>query len=140
MHYTRFGSTIPCHGRPWVEHGVTTECSTIRVIVRALQISHLQHKGYLRQNEGHFTLASPQPTPLQIQAKTKQQNGQILVWSSYINELLLTIQPFISVKEKLGEGRGQFAWVILPAINSTMNTSQNQYWILTLPMLRLLLS
>ena len=36
MHYTRFRSTIPCHGRPWVEHGVTTECSTIRVIVRAL--------------------------------------------------------------------------------------------------------
>ena len=36
MHYTRFRSTIPCHGRPWVEHGMTTECSTIRVIVRAL--------------------------------------------------------------------------------------------------------
>ena len=36
IHYTRFRSTIPWHGRPWVEHGVTTECSTIRVIVRAL--------------------------------------------------------------------------------------------------------
>ena len=39
IHYTRFRSTIPWHGRPWVEHGVTTECSTIRVIVRALTSS-----------------------------------------------------------------------------------------------------
>ena len=36
IHYTRFQSTIPWYGRPWVEHGVTTECLTIRVIVRAL--------------------------------------------------------------------------------------------------------
>ena len=53
IHYTRFRSTIPWHGRPWVEHGVTTECSTIQVIVRALVKNHLD----LRGEKGEIVIA-----------------------------------------------------------------------------------
>ena len=41
IHYTRFRSTIPWHGRPWVEHGVTKFVETLTGVCNCC--THMRH-------------------------------------------------------------------------------------------------
>ena len=93
MHYTRFRSTIPCHGRPWVEHGVTTECSTIRVIVRALTTGRHLAINHFHKAGDKFIITVKSNVRSQIRSSTtKKLTNHLRVEQLLIQYAKLTYQ------------------------------------------------